>query len=157
MINSVNILDHVSVTVSDMERSLAFYCDLLGLKEVERHHLEGETISKMAGKPDVVMEVVRLEAPETQGVMLDLQQYVTPEGKVSEAQLGDVAHSHFCFGVPDVWAAYRELKAKGVEFVSEPVSFDLEWGIVYVVFFKDPDGFILELMQVPIEQKEPNH
>ena len=157
MINSVNILDHVSVTVSDMERSLAFYCDLLGLKEVERHHLEGETISKMAGKPDVVMEVVRLEAPETQGVMLDLQQYVTPEGTVSEAQLGDVAHSHFCFGVPDVWAAYRELKAKGVEFVSEPVSFDLEWGIVYVVFFKDPDGFILELMQVPIEQKEPNH
>ena len=157
MINSVNILDHVSVTVSDMDRSLGFYCNLLGLKEVERHRLEGETISKMAGKPDVIMEVVRLEAPETPGVMLDLQQYVTPESKVSDAQLGDVAHSHFCFGVPDVWAAYRDLKAKGVEFVSEPVSFDLEWGIVYVVFFKDPDGFVLELMQVPIEKKEPSH
>ena len=157
MINSVNILDHVSVTVSDMDRSLGFYCDLLGLKEVERHRLEGETISKMAGKPDVIMEVVRLEAPETPGVMLDLQQYVTPQSKVSDAQLGDVAHSHFCFGVPDVWAAYRDLKAKGVEFVSEPVSFDLEWGIVYVVFFKDPDGFVLELMQVPIEKKEPGH
>ena len=157
MISSVNILDHVAVTVSDMERSLAFYCDLLGLKEVERHHLEGETISKMAGKPDVIMEVVRLEAPETPGVMLDLQQYVTPEGKVSDAQLGDVAHSHLCFGVPDVWAAYRDLTEKGVEFVSEPVSFDLEWGIVYVVFFKDPDGFILELMQVPIEKKEAGH
>ena len=157
MINSVNILDHVAVTVSDMESSLAFYCDLLGLKEVERHHLEGETISKMAGKPDVIMEVVRLEAPETPGVMLDLQQYVTPEGKVSDAQLGDVAHAHFCFGVPDVWAAYRELQSKGVEFVSEPVSFDLEWGIVYVVFFKDPDGFILELMQVPVEKKDSSH
>ena len=157
MINSVNILDHVSVTVSDMERSLAFYCDLLGLKTVERHRLEGETISKMAGKPDVIMEVVRLEAPETPGVMLDLQQYVTPEGKVSDAQLGDVAHAHFCFGVPDVWAAYQALKTKGVEFVSEPVHFDLEWGIVYVVFFKDPDGFILELMQVPIEKKESSH
>ena len=157
MINSVNILDHVSVTVSDMERSLAFYCDLLGMKEVERHHLEGETISKMAGKPDVIMEVVRLEAPETPGVMLDLQQYVAPEGKVSDAQLGDVAHSHLCFGVLDVWAAYEDLTAKGVEFVSEPVSFDLEWGIVYVVFFKDPDGFILELMQVPIEKKESSH
>ena len=157
MINSVNILDHIAVTVSDMERSLAFYCDLLGLKEVERHRLEGETISKMAGKPDVIMEVVRLEAPETPGVMLDLQQYVAPEGKVSDAQLGDVAQSHFCFGVPDVWASYRDLQAKGVEFVSEPVSFDLEWGIVYVVFFKDPDGFTLELMQVPIEKKESSH
>ena len=157
MITSVNILDHVSVTVSDMNHSLTFYCDMLGLKEVERHRLEGETISKMAGKPDVVMEVVRLEAPETPGVMLDLQQYVVPEGKVSDAQLGDVAHSHLCFGVPDVWAAYKDLTAKGVEFVSEPVSFDLEWGIVYVVFFKDPDGFILELMQVPIEKKENSH
>ncbi|MCE2394566.1 VOC family protein [Candidatus Poribacteria bacterium] len=157
MINSVNILDHVAVTVSDMDRSLAFYCGLLGLKEVERHRLEGETISKMAGKPDVIMEVVRLEAPETPGVLLDLQQYVVPAGKVSDAQLGDVAHSHFCFGVPDVWAAYKDLSEKGVEFVSEPVSFDLEWGIVYVVFFKDPDGFILELMQVPIEKKESSH
>ena len=157
MINSVNILDHVAVTVSDMDRSLAFYCGLLGLKEVERHRLEGETISKMAGKPDVIMEVVRLEAPETPGVLLDLQQYVTPEGEVSDAQLGDVAHAHFCFGVPDVWAAYKDLSEKGVEFVSEPVSFDLEWGIVYVVFFKDPDGFILELMQVPIKKKESSH
>ena len=113
MINSVNILDHVAVTVSDMDRSLAFYCGLLGLKEVERHRLEGETISKMAGKPDVIMEVVRLEAPETPGVLLDLQQYVTPEGEVSDAQLGDVAHAHFCFGVPDVWAAYEDLSEKG--------------------------------------------
>lgn len=157
MITSVNILDHVSVTVSDMNRSLAFYCDMLGLKEVERHHLEGDTISKMAGKPGVIMEVVRLIAPETPGVMLDLQQYVAPEGKVSDAQLGDVPHSHLCFGVPDVWAAYQDLKARGVEFISEPVSFDLDWGVVYVVFFKDPDGFILELMQVPIEKKESSH
>ncbi len=157
MITSVNILDHVSVTVSDMNHSLTFYCDMLGLKEVERHHLEGDTISNMAGKPGVIMEVVRLIAPETPGVMLDLQQYVAPEGKVSDAQLGDVAHSHLCFGVPDVWAAYQDLKAKGVEFISEPVSFDLEWGVVYVVFFKDPDGYILELMQVPIEKKESSH
>ena len=48
MLNLVNVLDHVSVTVSDMDRSLAFYCDMLGLKEVERHRLEGENISKMA-------------------------------------------------------------------------------------------------------------
>ena len=62
------------------------------------------------------MEVIRLEAPDTPGIELDLQQYVVPEGSVSNAQLGDVAHSHFCFGVPDVWASYKELKSKGVEF-----------------------------------------
>ena len=154
MISSVSVLDHVSVTVSDLERSLAFYRDLLGMKEVERHHLDGETISKMAGKPDVEMDVVRLEAHETPGIQLDLQQYLKPKGKVSMAELGDSAHAHFCFGVPDLAAAYRELKADGVEFVSEPVEFDLGWCVVDVVFFKDPDGFVLELMQVPFRRTE---
>jgi catechol 2,3-dioxygenase-like lactoylglutathione lyase family enzyme len=156
MIQSVKVLDHIAVTVSDMQRSLAFYRDTLGLREVERHRLEGETISKMAGKPGVVMDVVRLAAPDTPGILLDLQQYVSPQGRVSDAQLGDVAHAHFCFGLPDVWAAYRQLSAQGVKFVSEPVSFDLEWGIVHVVFLKDPDGFIIELVQSPIEPK-PGH
>jgi glyoxylase I family protein len=156
VINSINVLDHIAVTVSDMDRSLAFYRDLLGLKEVERHRLEGETISKMTGKPDVIMQVVRLAAPETPNILLDLQEYVSPKGKMSTAKLGDIAHSHFCFGVPDVWGAYRDLKAKGIEFVSEPVSFDLDWGIVHVMFMKDPDGFIIELQQIPAEKK-PGH
>ncbi len=156
MNDAVNILDHVSVTVSDMDRSLAFYCGLLGLKEVERHRLEGETISKMAGKPNVVMDVVRIVAPGTPGIEIDLQQYYAPEGGVSDAGLGDVGHSHICFGVPDIRAACRDLSARGVEFVSEPVSFDLEWGIVRVVFFRDPDGYVLEFMETPVQTREPS-
>lgn len=152
MINKVNVLDHIAVTVSDLDRSLAFYRDMLGMKEVERHHLDGETISKMAAKPDVVLDVVRLCAPESPQVLLDLQQYQSPKGKVSEAKLGDIAHSHFCFGVPDVWGAYGELKAQGVEFISEPVTFHLESGTLHVVWMKDPDGFIIELVTSPIEQ-----
>jgi len=58
--------------------------------------------------------------------------------------------------VPDLLAAYQELQAKGIEFVSAPVSFDLEFGIVHVVFLKDPDGFIIELVQSPVEKK-PGH
>ena len=153
MLNPVNVLDHVSVTVRDMDRSLAFYRDLLGLKEVERHFLEGEGISKMAGKDNVAMQVVRLVAPETEGIEIDLQQYVEGGGKAADAELGDVAHSHICFGVPNLAEAYRTLTEKGVEFVSEPVSFDLEWAVVHVVFFKDPDGYVLELMQVPFETR----
>ena len=153
MLNLVNVLDHVSVTVSDMDRSLAFYCERLGLKEVERHRLEGENISKMAGKETVVMDVVRLVAPQTEGIEIDLQQYLAPKGKISATKLGDVGHSHFCFGVPNLAQAYEELSDKGVKFVSEPVHFDLGWALVHVVFFEDPDGYVLELMQVPYETK----
>jgi catechol 2,3-dioxygenase-like lactoylglutathione lyase family enzyme len=154
MLRPIKALDHISVTVSDMDRSLAFYRDLLGLKEVERHRLEGETISTMAGKPGVVMDVVRLAAPETSDILLDLQQYLAPEGKVSNARLGDVAHSHFCFAVTDLDEAYAALSAKGVEFVSRPVQFDLGWGILDVVFLKDPDGFVLELVGDPEPKEE---
>ena len=152
----VKNLDHVAVTVSDLERSLPFYKDVLGLKEVERHLLDGETISTMAGKSGVIMQVVRLASPDTPDILLDLQQYIEPQGAVSNAVLGMANHSHFCFGVDDIQATYDDLQQKGVEFVSAPVSFDLgeEWdyGVVKVVFFKDPDGFILELMELDLKK-----
>ena len=65
--------DHVAVTVSDMARSLAFYCDLLGLVRASDHDLTGETISRMAGKERVEMKVVRLLCPQTPGIHIDLQ------------------------------------------------------------------------------------
>ena len=141
-------LDHVAVTVSDMERSLAFYCDLLGLQRVSDHDLEGETISKMAGKERVRMKVVRLLCPQTPGIHVDLQQYLEPEGKLADSKLGDIANSHFCVEVEDIRRAYTELKAKGVEFVSDPVEFQLEHeGKIGCVFFLDPDGYVLELTE----------
>jgi catechol 2,3-dioxygenase-like lactoylglutathione lyase family enzyme len=145
----VTTLDHVSVTVSDLERSVAFYRDVLGLDEVERHRLEGETISTMAGKQGVVLEVVRLAAPRTPGVLLDLQQYLAPPGSVSNAELGDVGHSHICFGVGDMEMACRELRQCGADFVSNPVEFDLDSGVLRVVFLNDPDGNVLELVHYP--------
>jgi catechol 2,3-dioxygenase-like lactoylglutathione lyase family enzyme len=149
MSTTVTTLDHVSVTVSDLERSLVFYRDTLGLEEVERHRLEGETISRMAAKDGVVMQVVRLAAPQTPGILVDLQQYVQPAGSVSNAQLGDVGHSHFCFGIDDLDHALQELQKEGVEFVSDPVVFQLDSGELKVVFLKDPDGYVLELVQYP--------
>src|SRR5258707_1200220 len=58
----VRTTDHIAVTVRDLDRSLAFYCGLLGLREVERHRLEGAGISKMAGKPGTVMRSRHLRA-----------------------------------------------------------------------------------------------
>jgi glyoxylase I family protein len=159
--NVVTRLDHISVTVSDLQRSLIFYKDVMGFQEVERHRLEGETISTMAGKPNVVMQVVRLKAPNGPEILLDLQQYVQPKRAASNAELGMSNHSHFCFAVKDLSAAYAELKAKGVEFVSAPVNFDLgkDWayGSIRVVFLKDPDGFILELVEAPSPSVQTNH
>ena len=140
-------LDHLAVTVSDMDRSLHFYQDLLGMTQVASHDLEGETISRMAGKANVRLKVVRLVCPETPNIQIDLQQYLEPKGKMSDSQLGDVANSHFCVEVENIQKSYKDLKAAGVEFVSDPVEFDLaEEGKIGCVFFKDPDGYVLELV-----------
>ena len=139
--------DHVAVTVSDLDRSLAFYCDLLGLQRAGNHDLEGETISRMTGKERVHMRVVRLLCPQTPGIHIDLQQYLDPPGKQSDSKLGDVANGHFCVEVDDIEKASEQLKAKGVEFFSDPVDFDLEdAGKISCVFFLDPDGYVLELV-----------
>jgi glyoxylase I family protein len=140
--------DHVAVTVSDLDRSLRFYCDLLGLKRESDHDLDGEIISRMAGKERVRMKVVRLICPETPEVRIDLQQYLEPPGKQSDSNLGDVANSHFCVEVKDMEKAYSRLQSEGVEFFSAPVTFDLEHeGKIHCVFFLDPDGYVLELTE----------
>ena len=147
---SVTRLDHLAVTVSDMDRSLQFYCGLLGLKQDGAHDLEGQTISRMAGKPRVRMKVVRLTCPATPKIKIDLQQYLEPPSRLADSKLGDVRNTHFCMEVDDIQRTYTELKAKGVQFVSEPVFFDLEdAGKLGVVFFLDPDGNVLELVAYP--------
>lgn len=141
-------LDHVAITVSNMERSLQFYRDRLGLVQQSSHDLEGPIISRMAGKDRVRMKVVRLVCPETPKVQIDIQQYLEPIGKQSESNLGDVANSHICIEVSDINKAYADLKAKGVKFISPPVEFDLKAeGKIGCVFFTDPDGYVLELTE----------
>jgi catechol 2,3-dioxygenase-like lactoylglutathione lyase family enzyme len=140
-------IDHVSVTVSDMDRSLAFYCGLLGLERSGSHRLTREPIVTMTNKPVVDMLVERLTAPGDPEFFVDLQQYVLPPGGVSNARLGDVGHSHISFLVDDMDAVVASLTEAGVEFVSSPVHFDLEdTGALSAVFFYDPDGYALELM-----------
>jgi catechol 2,3-dioxygenase-like lactoylglutathione lyase family enzyme len=149
MITAVTGFDHVAITVSDLDRSLEFYRDALGLQEVERHRLEGEGISAMAGKPGIVMDVVRLTTGNPPGILVDLQQYVHPEGSTSTAELGDVAHTHVCFVVSDIEVACAELRGRGVALVSDPVAFELVSGRLRVVFVKDPDGAVIELVEYP--------
>ena len=140
-------LDHIAVTVSDMERSLRFYQGLLGMEQVGAHDLEGDEISRMVNKPKVHLRVVRLVCPETPEIQIDLQQYLEPEGKMSDSRLGDVANSHFCVEVEDVDEKRRELEAQDVRFIGDTVYFDLEdAGKISVVFFEDPDGYVLELV-----------
>lgn len=147
-------LDHIAINVSDTQRSLDFYCGIFGLKQVEQHRLQGDEVDRMNAMQGVYAQSTRLAAPETPDILIDLLEFYSPKGKQSNAVLGDIGHSHFCLGVANLPETYKELKAKGVEFISDPCTFDLGWGIVRVVFCKDPDGNIVELHEIPVQRKD---
>jgi catechol 2,3-dioxygenase-like lactoylglutathione lyase family enzyme len=140
-------LDHIAITVSDTQRSLDFYCGLLGLRQVEQHALAGEDIDKANGIKAGRAQSTRLAAPDTPGILIDLLEYFELSKDSAVAQLGRVGSTHFCLSVTDLPAFSDELGEKGVEFISEPVNFKLEHGSVTVVFLRDPDGNFVELVE----------
>jgi catechol 2,3-dioxygenase-like lactoylglutathione lyase family enzyme len=137
---------HYGVTVSDLEETLPFYRDTLGLELVSRGHVErgsadSETFEDFVGVDGTVdVEVVFLDAG---GCQVELLQYHSPEGEDAHgASNNDPGASHFCLEVEDIDAVYDDLRADGVEFVSEPVT--LSKG-VRVAYMYDPEGNIVEL------------
>ena len=139
-------LDHIAITVGDTQRSLDFYCGLLGLRQVEQHQLAGEKVDKANGIQGGPAQSTRLAAPDTPDILIDLLEYFDLPKDSVVPQMGKVGASHFCLGVSDLNAFFAELQDKGVAFVSEPVNFELEHGSVDVVFLRDPDGNFVELV-----------
>jgi catechol 2,3-dioxygenase-like lactoylglutathione lyase family enzyme len=140
-------LDHIALTVSDTQRSLDFYCGLLGLQKVEQHQLAGEDIDKANGIKAGRAQSTRLAAPATPTILIDLLEYFELPKDSAVAQIGHVGATHFCLSVSDLDSFCDELRGKGVEFISEPVNFKLEHGSVTVVFLRDPDGNFVELVE----------
>ncbi|MDQ0272362.1 VOC family protein [Cytobacillus purgationiresistens] len=150
------ILDtwHVSFTVSEMDRSLAFYRDILGMELIHQQVQQNEYTGKLVGYEDVhlIAAMLRIPAktPGVSGHVLELIQYVNPQGVKLDTQPCNVGSAHLAFVVDDLLTIYKELKQKGVQFKSEPVAI-LEGRNKggYTVYFSDPDQIVLELVQPP--------
>jgi len=157
-------MDHVAIMVSDLEASLKFYRDILGLEVVSPEEHNGGPIDKMTRIDNVHMREYRLRPPggvnghtrsTEHGFTFDLIEWINPESPTGRNPIHHVPSAHFCFGVEDVPATYERLKAAGVEIVSPPVRFTGE-GEWHVLFFYDPDGNLLELNEVGTGVQEPH-
>ena len=140
--------NHVGLTVSNLERSVAFYRDVLGFTvQYERGEVTAEYMPRLVGLPGARLKIAGLDIP---GLHLDLIEYLAPEGATEASRTCDVGNGHIGFTVDDMWAAYRHLVAAGVRFKSEPVSPTQgpnKGG--WAVYFTDPDGITLEMIQRP--------
>lgn len=145
MISAVN---HVGLTVSSLDRALAFYRDVLGLDVVLQQEKEGGYLAAITGYPGAHVRMAQLEAPA--GERIELFEYAEPMGSGRPLEPFNVGITHVCLVVDDIRAAHRRLVEAGAEPFSEPVQLDTGanaggWDL----YVRDPDGIVLELFQPP--------
>ena len=141
---------HVGLTVSDLDRSLAFYRDVLGCEVIATQEKEGGYLAAIVGYPDAHVRMAHLRVPGSDHV-IELFQYLAPQGDHADVEPRNVGASHLCFLVEDLPSFYIQLRENGVtSFVSPPVEVDT--GINtggYALYVRDPDGIMVELFQPP--------
>src|SRR5262245_24045603 len=140
---------HTGFTVSDIERSIVFYRDVLGLKLIKRQTGTAQYLATITGFEGVRFEFAYLQ-PAAGGSMLELLQYVSHPAAATDRATNRPGNGHLCFRVDDVRSACAELRRRGVTLISEATEITAGahaggWG----VYLRDPDGFTVELYQGP--------
>lgn len=142
---------HVGLTVSDINRSIDFYQNTLGLKFKGQMVMEGESTDALFGLKNCSVKVAYLNG--SNHIMtppVELIQFASTNITTFKNSLTQTSISELCFYVKNIDKVYEDLISKGVEFLSTPQYFDFTnqgFGKSKAVYFKDPDGIILELME----------
>lgn len=140
---------HVSITTSDMERSLAFWHDLLELEVIGRGEITAPHLDRIIGLGPVRLAWAELAIPG--GGMLEIFQYLEPLGTTVRSRTCDPGSVHVCFETTDLDALVERLRAAGVPTRSpEPVTIPTgDWRGWRDIYVQDPDGVTIELSERP--------
>lgn len=143
-------IHHTGLHVRDIDASVEFYCGLLGLELLARRESKADYVADIVGYPGAELRFAFVRHPSG-GPIVELIQYVDPAGTPVDTATQNPGTAHVCFAVADIHATWERLKAAGVRFKSErPVAITL--GINaggFGIYFTDPDGITLELIQPP--------
>ena len=141
----VTKLDHIAISVTDLDRSIDFYTKVLGCT-VDRILDRGaeSLLGKVVGMPGASARIAHLALGDA---MVELFEYREPAGAPPSAKRkqADIGIIHFGLTSDDARSDYQRLAEHGVEFVSEPVEFRPG---VWLFYFYGPDGEVCELRQV---------
>ena len=141
-------LDHLGFGVTNMDRSKAFYQDVLGFNKVI-YDIEGESaMSKLVGER-LNRRLVMLHN-ENDGAVIELIQPYPPykaRPLSPEARWGDLGVMEMGISVKDIEKHYRTLVKEKVQLMC-PVGIVKELGAEHV-YIKDPDGLLIELIELP--------
>jgi catechol 2,3-dioxygenase-like lactoylglutathione lyase family enzyme len=143
----ITATNHTSFTVTDVERSAAFYQNVLGFKLLSLAERPPWFSELATGIKGAHLKTAYLEIPG--GHRLELIQYVSPPGIKLDTRTNNVGSAHLALNVENLHEMYRDLKVRGMRFQGEPVEIPAgpnkgNW----MVYLLDPDDFTLELIQI---------
>jgi len=134
---------HYGVVVSDMDRAVDFYRDVLGFAERERFPTDPERFGDLLGVDSGAADVAFLDAG---GFLIELEAHEGSERNRNDGANDDVGTPHLCLAVADIEAAYEDLRDDAA-FVSPPGKAS-ESGAT-IAYLTDPDGNLIELIEDP--------
>ena len=138
---------HTGFQVADLERSLAFYRDVLGFEVAFAWNPRAPYIEELVGYPGVDLHSAILRLPNSD-VFLELLEYRGVEREPVDTRTANPGTAHIAFFVDDLDSLYERLTAQGVSSVSRPVTPTIgpnQGG--RAVYLIDPDGIRVELIQ----------
>jgi glyoxylase I family protein len=140
--------DHTGITVSNLERSLAFWRDVLGFEFSHSAHQTGEMAKEITGVEGAEIKLAVLKAPG--GYKIELLEYLAPaDRKRANLRPCDVGSVHVALLVHDLDAMLERIATSDWKAAGKPQR--LQSGPnagKRVVYVRDPDGTTIELMQI---------
>ncbi len=135
-------------TVSEMERSLAFYTKVLGFELLYDQIRDGASFETMLGIPAVRLRVVALKDSGGSDHLLELVEYLDPKPTPHTPAFSQVGSANVCFIVDDIQAVFERLQSAGARYVNPPGDYLREGKRMgKIMFALDPDGIAVGLYE----------
>jgi catechol 2,3-dioxygenase-like lactoylglutathione lyase family enzyme len=141
--------DHTGITVSDIERSLSFWRDVLGFELSHRAHQKGELAEEITGVPGAEILIAVLKAP---GHKIELLEYRAPADRrqQNDRRPCDLGAAHIAFTVENLDEILDRIAAFGWKAPGKPQTLAVGPNAgKRVIYVHDPDGTTIEFMQIP--------
>jgi catechol 2,3-dioxygenase-like lactoylglutathione lyase family enzyme len=134
---------HVGLSVVDIDRSITFYGEMLGMEQLcDVFPFGGEKFSAVMDIPDVQGRMCMIGKGT---LKLELFEFADAAAKNPNYPVSDIGFSHFGVEVEDIAATYDKLHAAGVRIHCPVLTF--AGGGMRAAYCRDPDGNVFEIMQ----------
>ena len=148
----------IGMTVSNMDRSVAFFSNVLTFEKVSDDEVAGSEYEKLQGVFGLRMRIVRMRLGTEE---IELTEYLAPRGRPIpvDSRSNDRWFQHVAIIVSDMDKAYERLRRFNVEHASPEPQRLPDWntaaGGIKAFYFKDPDEHPLEILEFPVGKGDP--